>query len=65
MEKKLYYRFSDGGDAQNITMDLSAAKQWIESDMENYKDGDEVPIYTLSAVWLIEDEFDNLPEADL
>lgn len=64
MEKKLYYQFSDGGDYSNVTMDLSGVMAWIEGDQDNCKEGEDMPEYTITPVWMTEDEFDNLPEAE-
>lgn len=62
MEKKLYYQLSDGADASNIVMELSGAMEWIKND--EIKEGDEVE-YTLIPIWLTDEEYDNLPDADV
>lgn len=65
MEKKLYYQLSDGSDYSNVTMDLSGIMSWIEGDQDNCKeDNEDMPQYTITPIWLTEDEFDNLPEAE-
>ena len=64
MEKKLYYQLSDGGDYSNVTMELSGVMAWIEGDKDNYNEGDEMPEYTITPVWMTEEEFNNLPEAE-
>lgn len=65
MGKKLYYQLSDGGDYENIVMELSGCMSWIEGDMEaNYNEGDELPEYTITPIWMTEEEFNNLPEGD-
>ena len=66
MEKKLYYKFSDGNDYQGMIMELSGCMKWIEADQETYKelDEDEMPVYTLEPIWLTDEEFENLPEHD-
>lgn len=64
MEKKLYYKFSDGMDYENIVMELSGVMSWIEGDSDNYKEGDEMPQYTIEPVWMTEEEFNNIPESE-
>lgn len=65
-EKKLYFQLSDGVDVSNITMELSGVMEWINGDIEYSKEcGDEIKEYTLSPVWLTDDEYNNLPEADI
>lgn len=63
MEKKLYYKFSDGGDYSNVIMELSGVMAWIEGDQSNFEEGDDdVPEYTITPVWMTEEEFNNIPE---
>lgn len=64
MEKKLYYQLSDGGDYEGVTMELSGIMSWIEGDQDNCKEGDDMPEYTITPVWMTEEEFNNLPEAE-
>lgn len=64
MEKKLYYQLSDGADYSGITMELSGVMAWIEGDQDNFKDGDEMPEYTITPIWMTEEEFNNLPESE-
>lgn len=64
MEKKLYYQLSDGADYSGVTMELSGIMAWIDGDKTNYKEGDEMPEYTITPVWMTEEEFDNLHEAE-
>lgn len=64
MGKKLYYQLSDGGDYWNVTMELSGIMAWIEGDQDNCKEGDDMPEYTITPVWMTEEEFNNLPEAE-
>lgn len=68
MEKKLYYQLSDNADVSRIVMKLSGAMTWIEEDMKEFPAGtpeDEMPEYTITPLWLTDEEFDNLPEAEL
>lgn len=62
MSKKLYFQLSDGYDVSKITMDLTGCMEWIASDNI---DEDNPPTYTLEPIWLTDEEFNNLPEADL
>lgn len=62
MEKKLYFKLSDNGDVSGIVMDLSDVMEWIKND--EFDEGDQVE-YTLIPVWLTDDEFENLPEANI
>lgn len=45
-------------------MELSGCIAWIEGDSDNYKEGDEMPEYTITPVWMTDEEFNNLPEHD-
>lgn len=66
MDKKLYYQLSDNADVSNITMELDGCMEWIKNDMaeKTELEADEVE-YTLTPVWLTDDEFENLTEADI
>lgn len=67
MEKKLYYQLSDNADVSKIVMGLSGAMTWIEEDMKEFPEGtseDEMPEYTITPLWLTDEEFDNLPESE-
>jgi hypothetical protein len=63
MEKKLYYKFSDGEDYNNIILELSGCVEWIKADMQSADEGDDRE-FTLVPVWMTEEEFANLPEHD-
>lgn len=66
--KKLYYQLSDGADVSKIVMELSGAMTWIEEDMKEYPQEtpeEDLPEYTITPVWLTDEEFDNLPEAEI
>lgn len=68
MEKKLYYQLSDGIDVSKVVMELSGAMTWIEEDMKGYihdTPEDELPEYTITPIWLTDEEFNNLPEASI
>lgn len=64
MEKKLYYQLSDGADVSGVTMELSGIMAWIEGDQDNCKEGEEMNEYTITPIWMTEDEFKNLPEGE-
>lgn len=68
MEKKLYYQLSDGADISKIVMGLSGAMTWIEEDIKEFPVGtpeDEMPEYIITPVWMTDEEFNNLPEAEI
>jgi hypothetical protein len=60
-EKKLYFKFSDGEDYNNIILELSGCVEWINTDMKSANEGDDRE-FTLVPVWMTEEEFSNLPE---
>lgn len=62
MEKKLYFKLSDGGDVSGVVMELSGALEWIKND--EIVEGDEVE-YTLIPIWLTDAEYEALHEADI
>lgn len=62
MEKKLYFTLSDNGDISGITMTLDGCMEWIYND--EITEGDETE-YTITPVWMTEEEFKNLPEAEI
>ena len=66
MDKKLYFKFSDNQDVSGVTMSLDGCMAWIHADLEG------VPVedisefeYTITPVYMTEEEFRNLPEADI
>lgn len=66
-EKKLYYQLSDGADVSKAVMELSGAMTWIEEGMKEFSSDmrqDELPEYTLTPVWMTDEEFNNLPEGE-
>lgn len=65
MEKKLYYQLSDTHDVSMIVMDLSGCMEWIKSDMDGVSEEDSKEFeYTLTPIFLTDEEFENLPEAN-
>jgi hypothetical protein len=61
--KKLYYKFSDGGEYSNVVIDLDDIKSVIQA--ESIEEGDEDIEYIITPVWLTEDEFMDLAEVNL
>lgn len=67
MDKKLYYLL-DNRDGEGGIMGLSGCMEWIKGDMEaNYPDAenlpdDEKPQYTITPVWMTDEEYENLPD---
>jgi hypothetical protein len=62
MEKKLYYKFSDGQDVSKVIMELSGCIAWIES---TEQDTDFPNTFTLEPVWLTNEEYEQIPEAEI
>lgn len=62
MEKKLYFTLSDNGEISGITMTLDGCMEWIKND--EHTEGDNVE-YTITPVWMTEEEFNNMPEAEI
>jgi hypothetical protein len=65
MEKKLYY-IIDNGDSR-YTMELDGCMEVIKGEMESYNEEktlEDEPTYTITPIWMTEDEFENLPEAE-
>lgn len=63
MEKKLYFELADNADTGGVILKLSGAMAWIEGDIDNQGEGSEIQ-YTLTPVWMADEEFENLPESD-
>jgi hypothetical protein len=64
MEKKLYYQYSDNSDVEKAIMhNLEDCMNWIDADMED-ANPDEDREYTIIPVWLTDEEFESLPEAE-
>jgi hypothetical protein len=68
MRKKLFFVVSNGDDS--ATAELSGCMEWIKGDLEaNWPNAEsdpeeDRPQYTLDPVWLTDEEFNNLPEAE-
>jgi hypothetical protein len=65
MAKKLYYQLSDNADVSKIVMELSDCMTWIEEDMNGVSEGEDEREFTITPIWLTDEEFENLPEANL
>ena len=63
MEKKLYYQLYDNGDMSYITT-LEDAIEIIKCDMEYFGESDEYREFTMIPVWLTDEEYEKLEEAD-
>jgi hypothetical protein len=63
--KKLYYQLSDNCDVSKIVMELSGTMEWIKNDEDNVSADDDPREYTITPIWLTDEEFSKLPEADL
>lgn len=64
--KQLYYQLSDNADVSKIVLDLSGCMAWIESDLEGLSEKDmEDYQYTITPIWLTEEEYNNLPEIEI
>lgn len=65
--KKLYFRL-DNSEGEGGIMELSGCMEWIKGDLAaNYPDAenmpeDERPEYTLTPVWITDEEYDALPD---
>lgn len=63
MKKKLYYKLNDGGEYSNVVMHLHDVKSVIEA--ESFDEGYEDIEWIIKPIWLTEDEFMDLQEADM
>ncbi len=64
MEKKLYYEVSDLGYIGQTVEDLESAMALIDADIVYQMEDEKEPElqYTITPVWMTEEEFNNLPE---
>lgn len=62
MEKKLYFTIDDGNAC--VTMELSGCMKWIEGYSLTEEDSEDMQ-FTITPVWMTEQEFENLSEVDL
>lgn len=62
--KKLYFTLSDNADTKLITMELSGCMAWIEGEGLTEESSEDVQ-YTLTPVWMTDEEFEALPEANI
>ena len=68
-KKKLYYKLE--ADDYITIMDLSGCFAWIETSCEDIKaqnlfdeKEEDMPQYVITPVWMTEEDYKNLPEAD-
>ena len=66
-DKKLFFQFSDGADISKVVMQLDACLEWIKSDELEKKDENELSEiqYTITPVLMTDEEYENLPEAEI
>ena len=64
MDKKKFFKLtSDARDISGcIFPELSGATAWIESELEELNEADGEADYTITVVWMTQDEFENMPE---
>jgi hypothetical protein len=62
--KKLYYQLSDNADVSQITMSLEDCMEWIGTDMHGVTENDDKREFTITPVWLTNEEYNKLPEAN-
>ncbi len=66
MEKKLYYQLSDNADVSKIVMELSGCMTRIEEDLKEVPEEDVKEFeYTITPIFLTDEEFANLPEDEI
>lgn len=65
MEKKVYWLVSSNYDLSNHVADLETAMELIKGDFDYQDEGGRIEVeYTIRPVWITEDEYEQLPEAD-
>jgi len=60
---KIYFHFIDNGDIDLITPNLEDILEMIKADLEDIEEGESDREYSITPIWLTDDEFENLPEA--
>lgn len=63
MEKKKYYKV-ENGDGYIIYHDLKEVFSQIDTEIADEKETDEPTFWVVSAIFLTDKEFEELPEAD-
>ena len=62
--KKMYWTL-DNSDARYILDSLDACMEIIKNEATDVKQDDKIqPDWSIQTIWLTEEEFNNLPEAD-
>lgn len=64
MEKKKFFKLtSDARDISGcIFPDLSGATEWINAELDELTDQTEETDYTITIIWMTQEEFENTPE---
>jgi hypothetical protein len=63
MKKKFFKLTSDSRDISRcIFPDLSGATTWIEAELDELDDESEETDYTITIIWMTQEEFENIPE---
>lgn len=64
MEKKKYFKLtSDARDISGcIFPDLSGATEWIINELDEINETDGDIDYTITVIWMTQEEFENTPE---
>lgn len=67
MEKKMFFKLTS--DARDISgcffPELSGATAWIEGELDEIKESDGETDYTITVVWMTQEEFENMPEYEV
>lgn len=65
MEKNVYWLVSSNYDLSNHVPDFHAALELIHGDFLSQDEEGKIEVeYTIKPVWMTEDEYEQLPEAD-
>lgn len=63
MEKRLYYQLTDQYE-MDVTADLNSCMTIIEGHMWDYTNGVDQNEFTLTPVWLTDEEYSAMPESE-
>lgn len=65
MKKKYFKLTSDSRDISGcIFPELSGATAWIEGEQDELNEDDGEVDYTITIIWMTEEEFESIPEQD-
>lgn len=63
MKKKFFKLTSDARDISGcIFPDISGATEWIKGEVDEINEEDGDTDYTITIVWMTQEEFENMPE---